>query len=106
ESEELRAAREHAPAEAPIADASTDQVPARDGEVGAPIHLLPQIDDDLGRMLQIGVDDGEHLAARRLPTANDGRREAPLAAPTHDPELRILGREAGRDLPRLVGSVV
>src|SRR5262249_42180237 len=101
--EELGAARQDAAQHAPVRDPAALDVPAADGQVGAALDLAEQLDRDLGRVLQIGVDDREHVAAGRLPAADDRRRQAPLADAADDAHFRVALRDLLGDLPGPVG---
>ena len=59
-----------------------------------------------GVMLQICVDDYEHLATcSRQPVEHRGREPRVVEA-THDSQGRVLGRKGFSDLPSAIGAVV
>ena len=57
-------------------------------------------------MLQVGIDDGEHLAARRLPPADHGGGKALLSPAPHHPKRGKPICQLQRERPGVVGAVV
>src|SRR5438270_227827 len=57
-------------------------------------------------MLQVCIDDGEHLAARRLPPADHGRGKAFLSSPPHHPQRGKPVCQPQRERPGFVGAIV
>src|SRR5207253_6787179 len=51
-----------------VADASHFDVSADHHQINSAFHRLPEAQNDVGRMLQIGVDQRQHLTAGDLPT--------------------------------------
>src|ERR1700722_288760 len=106
EADHLGAAGNDATSKTPIADAATFDVAAGDSEIGAAEHLLAQVGDDFGRMLEVGVHDAKNASLGNLPTANHGGRESALSLPTNHAHLRKLVSLGERDFPGAVGTVV
>ena len=69
-------------------------------------HRVPQLSGDLGRMLQVRVDHGQHLATGSLPAADHGGGKSFLTAAAHHAERRVLSGELEGERPGLVGAVV
>src|ERR1700716_3880847 len=57
-------------------------------------------------MLEIGIDNPEHLAPCGLPAADYRRRQSALALSAHDLDARILRRQGFGQFPSTVGTVV
>src|SRR5262249_39299675 len=77
-----------------------------DGEIRAALDLVEQGNRDLGRVLEVGVEDAEHLAASDLKAAEHRGREAPLAGAAYHPEPRVHGEEGEGASPGAIGAVV
>src|SRR5579859_1863026 len=78
QTDELRAARNEASENAPIADAPAFDVARGDRDVCATVHDLAQIQRNFRRMLKIRIDDCQNVPSSGLPTPDHGRGQTPL----------------------------
>src|SRR5262249_50043984 len=106
QTQQLSASGEHPPNDSPITQSAPFNMAASSSEIGATTDFGPERRDDFWRMLQIGIDDAEHIAARALPAPDNRSGEAPFVLSPHNSDLRINVGETLRNFPCPVRAVV
>ena len=75
-------------------------------DVGARAPAVDHLDDQLGRVLQVGVDHRDHVAAGVLQSGGERRLVAKVAGQVHDAHARVGVGDPVEDLRRAVGRAV
>jgi len=77
-----------------------------DRDIGAFLDLRPKRRNGFGRVLKIAVHYGQHIAARRLPTPDDGGGQTALRLTPHNSQSRVLFAQFQRESPRAIRAIV
>ena len=78
------------------------------GDVGAPAPTLQHLDDDLGRVLEVGVDDDDDdgIAGSALQAGGHGDLMAEIAGQGEDPHARIGALQLAQEIQRDIAAAV
>ena len=75
-------------------------------DVGAPAPAFQHLGDDLGRVLEVGVDEGDGITGRAFHAAGHGDLMAEIARQGEHPPPRIGALQLAQEVQRRVAAAV